>query len=164
MHSVVGIIERRRLSFDSFLKDLVKRDIHIGKFLGKLLYYGKNPCKIGTEIILVFVIENVRSYHHDLCISATLQLFENTTIVQRKLLVCGLDGHGVISVPDIVYTDKNRDNVGLEVDSIGIKAVSATCSASALSKTDMIPPVKVPESISSMSHGMRFLKSAKEEE
>ena len=41
--------------------------------------------------------------------------------------------------------------------SIGIKAVSTTCAASAFSKFVMIRPVKVAEIISSASQGMRCL-------
>ena len=44
--------------------------------------------------------------------------------------------------------------------SIGIKAVSTTCAASALSKPVMIIPVKVAETISSISQGMRCRKSS----
>ena len=41
--------------------------------------------------------------------------------------------------------------------SIGMKAVSTTCAASASSKPVMIMPVKVAEIISSISQGMRCL-------
>ena len=48
--------------------------------------------------------------------------------------------------------------------SMGMKAVSATCAASALSKCVMIRPVNVAETISSMSQGMRCLKRSNVDE
>ena len=47
--------------------------------------------------------------------------------------------------------------------SMGIKAVSATWAANAPSKAVMIRPVKVAETIKSISQGMRFLNSSNTE-
>ena len=48
--------------------------------------------------------------------------------------------------------------------SIGMKAVSTTCAARALSKPVMMSPVKVAEIISSASHGMRCTNRSQAEE
>ena len=123
MNAVGGIVLRLGLSPQSFLEMLIERNEYVRKLLRELIDDGENGFKILSYSVLVLAVEKVGSYHHDLGVSFGLELCQNSSVIELDLLVRRSDLVASVAMPDVVDTDEDRDDIGIERDSVLIKTV-----------------------------------------
>ena len=129
MYAVFGIVECFRLSLECFFKIFVKRNIYVGKLVGKLSDNGKYSLEILSHLVAYISIEKKGSKHNYLRMGLAADTFKYRAIIEFYLRVGRCDLCRAVSVPDIVNADKYRDNVGIEFKRIGIKPVEKLASS-----------------------------------
>ena len=137
VYAVARIVAGLRLSLKCLVEKLVERDICVSILVCELSYDGEKTRKVVSYLCFIGAIEKEGSKDNYLCVGIFLEAFEYAAVIELDLLVGGGDHIPIVSVPEVIDTDKYRDNVGLECDSVGIESVEElTCAVSAYAEID----------------------------
>ena len=137
VNSVRRIELRLGLSFECFRKEGIERDVRISELVGKLPDDRDNAVNLASPIFLSLVIEKEGAEHNDLCVGLFLQTLKDRAVVGFDLQVGGCNVDRAVAMPDVIDSDEDRDDVGLEGNTVCVESVKKLgCAVSADAEID----------------------------
>ena len=123
VNSVRRIELRLGLSFECFRKEGVERDVRICELVSELADDRDYAVNLASPGFLCFVVEKEGAENNDLCVGLFLQTLKDRAVVGLDLQIGGCDVDRAVAMPNVIDADEDRNDVGLEGDTVGVESV-----------------------------------------